>query len=511
MKVLPVRLTNSYFFMLVLLSLFSSGCLTLDRMTMIYEIKEDLSGYVDVYASRVRSEESDPLEQQSEMAELYAGFDDRDGVSGFEKEMRQNMPGYRDWKLDVLNKTVCSCDIHVRGYFDSFIDLHIFDSTTLQYQVEGEKVIVRLKIDDLKDGDLPVFFKLLYHGPVLEHNAMQVEPVTNTLVWDLSKFNDDLYFVLSSEQMNMSTLQDPQEGVLSFFERKYGDQLYACERDQDCAGGKTNCCYGVKGISKQFQQEWQTYLDRQCGDIDCPQEGDPRGSLLVCQQQKCLMKPRNYSLATFSDCLQMLNPQEKGRCYLDVASRQKDMSGCFYIDQKDLQLSCLQLLIPQVPIKDETICLEQAIASDYGLSALCWQRLAQDVTSPYYCGHIQDPVTLSEIQKQSRCYRETIPLVQSVSDCEPFDPNRMQDPNIGYLFGTCIQQIALKQGRPDVCQRIPEGTEYYSYWFNCITGVAEQAQNDQFCRSLNTRQAPAGYSDAFTEAGCRKKVQKGHF
>jgi hypothetical protein len=499
-----------YFLLLFILSLICSGCLSLDKMTMVYDIQPDMSGSVEVYASRVRSEETLAADQKAEMAELYAELESPKGLQNFEQEMATSMPGYHSWSLAVLNKTDMSCDLHIRGQFDNFFDSPIVDASALQYESEGGKVAVRLKTQELKDGDLPILFTIRYRGPVLEHNAMQVEPQTMALIWDLSKFNDDLFLVLGATQTKPASLPATAEGIRDYFETGYPDDLYACQEDQDCIKVKTSCCQGTAAIAQRFQSEWQVYLEQQCQHTDCPQVPVPEGFVPVCQQQRCQIEHRDYSQSTFSECLMITDTLEKSRCYLAVANQQKDISGCFYVEQKDLQFRCLARLLPLVKV-EESLCFETVIAEDQGLSAICWHRLAQNTAAPHYCGRIPSPTSLGQIQLQGRCYRETLPLVVSPDQCAHFEPLSMQDPNIGYLFGSCIQQAALKQGAVEVCDQIPEGRDYYPYWFNCIIGVAEQTQNSGLCGNVNKRLAPAGYSAAFSESGCRKKVENGHF
>lgn len=299
-----------------------------------------------------------------------------------------------------------------------------------------------------------------------------------------------------------------EESLASF---KNKNNLYACKTDLDCEYVTTSCCSGADSISIKYLKKYNEIISVSCRQMACPAVVTRFfRDIPKCVENNCKLVRVDFSKKMDVDCSDVIRKDEQSFCFFDHAIAGSDFKQCANIEVEHLKSDCFWSIF-ESGIKNEQIC--KMIGKNFGQydEIRCLQGLVKQTGDFKYCRQIKSTEPLYEVQQRSICYQATIPLIKEVESCNEFSSHEIGDPNIGYLFGECIKTVALKNKDAKLCNRIPDGEPFYSYWFYCLIEVAQTTKDKSVCDDIDKRTRPSNYPVVFSSAGCVKRLTSGSF
>jgi len=171
------------------------GCLDFERMTLRYEVRENLEGRLIVSVLGVHSAAKDAGTREKEFREFVEKGYLKDG-----DEMARKFGLVRS-KVVLMNTTESRTDVRLEGEFERVVSALGLLTEEGDFEIEkkgGRLSVVIRRSPEKPWSDIPAVLFLRYEGEILGHNAHRYEKESKTLTWDLRKMKgESLEFVLA--------------------------------------------------------------------------------------------------------------------------------------------------------------------------------------------------------------------------------------------------------------------------------------------------------------------------
>ncbi len=177
-------------------NLFLSGCLTLEKMSILYDINKNLTGRVELSFIGIHSDEETEAEKKNEMTDLYNSYVD-DG-----KDMA-SIYCLDDVKTELTDKTDFKCNAIVTGKIKTFLGsiYPLTDDSVYEIKKDNKQLSVKIDSCNISDEDMPVEVSIRFKGKILSHNAHLFDEKNNKMTWSGQKMNETgISFVLAIEK-----------------------------------------------------------------------------------------------------------------------------------------------------------------------------------------------------------------------------------------------------------------------------------------------------------------------
>lgn len=188
---------NILFMMLFMYAgIFLSGCLSIDKISIFYDINKNLTGNMELKFSGLHSDEEAEADKKKEMVNFYNDYIN-DG-----KKMADSWC-ITNGKIVLIDKTDFRCNAIISGEIKNFPGSIYPITENSNFDIKKDNKTFSVKIDSCKiyDKSAPVEVSVKYNGKILSNNAHHFDEKNNIMTWSGEKMEKTgINFVLEVEE-----------------------------------------------------------------------------------------------------------------------------------------------------------------------------------------------------------------------------------------------------------------------------------------------------------------------
>ena len=170
-----------------------SGCLSLEKMSVFYDIDGNQKTSIRLEFAGIHSDEESDAENKKEMADFY-----KDYIQSGEE--MASVWCLQKHKTILTEKTDYKCNAVVTGETKNFLGSIYPLTENSAYEIKQNANTFSVKIDSCKisENDMPAEVSIRYQGKILSHNANSFDKEDNRMTWFGEKMKETgIIFVIA--------------------------------------------------------------------------------------------------------------------------------------------------------------------------------------------------------------------------------------------------------------------------------------------------------------------------
>lgn len=191
-----MRKTIMLIILLICAVVLLSGCLSLEKMSVFYDIDKNQTINITLEFINIHSDEDNDAEKKTEMADFYKTY-----IKSSEE--MSSIWCLQDSKTILTKKTDYKCNAIITGKTNNLLGSLYPLTEDSTFEIRQNKDTFSVKIDSctISAEEMPAEISIRYNGKIVSHNANTFDKQDNKMTWFGEKMKETgISFVLEIDE-----------------------------------------------------------------------------------------------------------------------------------------------------------------------------------------------------------------------------------------------------------------------------------------------------------------------